>query len=244
MKNMTLTFCLVPMRPSRVLGFTLVALALGALIAFPEIDLVAAGWFYENGKGFTGNALPLAKFLHLIATDGAKVFGVFLLLALLGTAILRKPFLGMGAKEWLFLLAGLIVAPGLLANSVFKDHWGRARPHQIEEFGGTARFTPPVLPSDQCQRNCSFVAGDPSFGFYLHALFYVVPRRYARRAFLGGLAAGTAFGLARMAMGAHFFSDVVFAAVAMLGATALLHATLFGLGPTKTRWRQLTFRIP
>ena len=106
----------------------------------------------------------------------------------------------------------------------------------MTEFGGRAAFSPALIPQATAHRNGSFVAGDAAFGFYLTAFAYMFGRN-SRRVFWGGMAAGGAFGLARIMMGAHFLSDVLFAAFFMLLTIALLHALMFGRKDTRDFWR-------
>ena len=47
----------------------------------------------------------------------------------------------IGAEAVLFLIGTLAVGPGLLANTLLKDHWARARRIDVT-IGGTSRFTP------------------------------------------------------------------------------------------------------
>ena len=140
----------------------------------------------------------------------------------------RSTVAGIGARGWAFLLIALIVGPGLMVNAVLKENWGRARPDDITAFGGGRTFTAALQPSDQCTHNCSFVAGDPSMGFYLQAFAYV--RRRRQRAWLaGGLAAGGLIGLFRIALGAHFLSDVIFSGVVVMLSTAASYAAVSAL---------------
>lgn len=121
------------------------------------------------------------------------------------------------------LLVVLAIGPGLVVNGILKEHWGRARPRDVTEFGGDRRFTPAFVISDQCERNCSFTAGHPSAGFALAALGYAYSSRRRRRQVI---AAATGFGLlvglARVAAGGHFLSDVLFSGVIVIGLTLLL----------------------
>ena len=106
----------------------------------------------------------------------------------------------------------MALGPGLLANTVFKDHWGRARPAQIEAFGGSHHFTPAPLPAAQCARNCSFVSGHAALGFSLVAFaFLLPPGRRRHRGIAAALGFGALVGLVRIAQGGHFLSDVVYA---------------------------------
>lgn len=132
-----------------------------------------------------------------------------------------------------YLLMVLLIGPGLLVNTVFKDQWGRARPAQVQEFGGNAQFSPAWLPSQQCTRNCAFVCGDASVGFYLLAPAFVWRQR--RRAWLAaGLVAGGLLGLMRIAQGGHFLSDVVFSFYVVYFSAWLL-ARLFYPEKTSTQ---------
>ncbi len=122
---------------------------------------------------------------------------------------------GKQAERWrarrpaaLFLALSMLLGPGLMVNYVFKDHWGRARPAQIEEFGGNAHFTPPWVISNQCDKNCSFVCGHCSVGFALLAIAFV--SRRPRVWLFGAIATGATLGLMRIGQGGHFLSDVLF----------------------------------
>ena len=92
-------------------------------------------------------------------------------------------------------------------NSAFKDHWGRARPRDVAEFGGARQYTPAFKPSQECLRNCSFPSGDAAAAFFSLALARALGRSRALLAV--GVAYGVVISLSRVAVGAHFFSDVV-----------------------------------
>jgi lipid A 4'-phosphatase len=92
-----------------------------------------------------------------------------------------------------------------------KDYGGRARPAKIVPFGGSARFSPALLPSDQCASNCSFVSGHASAGFFFVSLGFLGGRAARLKWTLIGLALGSIAGLGRISQGGHFLSDIVFA---------------------------------
>jgi lipid A 4'-phosphatase len=122
----------------------------------------------------------------------------------------------------------LALGPGLVVNTILKDHWGRARPHQILVFGGDAHFTPAVLMADQCARNCSFPSGHAALGFWLVAVAMVVPPRWRCLAMGCALAIGALVGAMRIAQGAHFLSDVIAAALIVVGINCLLGRLILG----------------
>lgn len=132
----------------------------------------------------------------------------------------------------------MVSGPVLVANTLLKDHRGRARPMQVREFNGTRQFTPPLLISDQCHKNCSFIAGDSALGFMLHRLAYLLgTRRRQRLLFWSGMAAVSLAGALRIWIGAHFFSDVVFAGTFMLLTAAIVHAMFYHWRRTLAWWR-------
>jgi len=114
----------------------------------------------------------------------------------------------------LFLVVVMAVGPGLLVNELFKKHWGRPRPLDVYEFDGDRAFVPVWVKSPAGNGN-SFASGHASTGFYLFAPWFFMRRRSMKKA-LWWLALGAAYGsivgLARMVQGAHFISDVVWAA--------------------------------
>ncbi len=224
-------------RARMIIAFSAVLIVLVLSVLCSGIDLAVSRLFYRPGQGFFLGGNPVFAFLHVTAFYGARILGALLLLGMLISLARRQIFLDMKTKAWTFLLLGLLLAPGLVANGIFKDHWGRARPSEIVEFGGTAHFSRALVPSHQCSRNCAFVSGDGAFGFYLPIFAYVVPLRSSRRTFWGGMAAACLFSLARLAAGAHFLSDTLFAGFFVQVALALLHAAMYGGKETKKYWQ-------
>jgi lipid A 4'-phosphatase len=107
------------------------------------------------------------------------------------------------------VLAG-VLGPGMVVNWGFKENWQRARPYQVENFGGTQKFSRATVISDQCNNNCSFVSGHVSCGVFLITLG-LVHRRRQRRWAAAGVLSGLVIGFARMADVAHWLSDVLWA---------------------------------
>jgi lipid A 4'-phosphatase len=209
--------------------------AAAVFLTWPEIDLSVARAFYAPDAGFVGDRLGWVRALR----EAFKVpyFGtvVLCLAGLVQMWLGRRPWLRLDLSRWLFLAACLAAGPGLVANLVLKDHWDRARPSQIAEFGGSKAFTPPLLIANQCPRNCSFVSGEAASTYVtLYAAAALVPQRAVALA-VAGTVGGLATGLVRMSQGAHFLSDVVFAGVFMaltvLALRALMLRDSAGDGP-------------
>ncbi|HKJ61698.1 MAG TPA: phosphatase PAP2 family protein [Hyphomicrobiales bacterium] len=184
--------------------------------AFPEIDLWASRFFYGEDGTFAFSRPSLGADIRDLLR---LIFAVVCMAAVVGFISLGffgRKLGGVGLAAWAYIALCAAIGPGLVANLGFKDHWGRARPSQIEEFGGTKAFTPPLQRTDQCESNCSFISGEASNYFMIgFALVYLATGVMRRRLFLIAIAAGSFAGLIRIGGGGHFLSDVVFSGVFM-----------------------------
>jgi lipid A 4'-phosphatase len=190
---------------------------------FPQSDLIVSGWFYQPSQGFWHSAFlqEVHRFFPYALVAASAVAGVFLLQQ-------KK----ITPKEASFIISSFILGPGLIINGVLKEYYGRARPLQIEQFGGHAHFTSALTIADQCYHNCSFTSGDPSVGFAMIAFALVLPKQAKRITGLA-LSMGLALGLMRIAQGGHFLSDVLFTAVVSMGCVLLLYKAFFRNEPIK-----------
>ncbi len=233
-----------PDRRSVLLYVAGVIAASALFLLAPGIDLWASGLFFRPGEGFFLANLGLVRALYravpwIVAVEAVGVP----LLVFLGWWRGRE-IAGIGLKQGVFLLLALALGPGLAVNTLFKDHWGRARPSQVLEFGGSQSFTAAPLPATSCDRNCSFVSGHAAVGFGLIAFgFLGTDRRRRRLIGSGAVAAGAAIGLARIAQGAHFLSDVVFAGLVVGGIAWLLAWVLLERDLPGALWRRLVDRV-
>jgi lipid A 4'-phosphatase len=196
--------------------------AVWLFLAAPEIDLAASRLFYRPDEGFFLRGTAWVWLFY--KGSPLLVWTWVVVLVALALLSLRQRFRDL-RRPALFLLAVIVVGPWLGAT-LFKDHWGRARPVQIAEFGGDKRFTPAWVISDQCDENCSFVGGHASGAFSLMALAWVV-KRHRRFWLAAGTLWGAHMGLVRMAQGGHFLSDIVFAGFLVYFSAALLARWVF-----------------
>ncbi len=204
------------------------ALAIFALL--PGLDIRVSALFYHPGEGFwlAGDARlqALREFVWDLSIAAVLLSALALILA-----ALRRPFRAFGARQAGFVFLLYLLGPILLVNGILKQYWGRARPGDIAEFGGTREFTPPWLPADQCASNCSFVSGEGSAAVALAitlVLLAPVVRAALPRALFGAyVALGVVLPVAgvalRVATGRHFLSDTVFAALFVLAIALALH---------------------
>ncbi len=113
----------------------------------------------------------------------------------------------------ILLLLSTALGPGLLVNAVFKDNWGRPRPRETTEFGGSQSYVPPFLYNSKGNGK-SFPCGHCSVGFVLAAPALLLVSRRHRNAWITiALMLGIALGISRMAAGGHFLSDVIASAL-------------------------------
>lgn len=154
------------------------------------------------------------------------VFRLVLLVALAGWLALM---LFKRQKMLQLMLAFVVLAgtlgPGVVVNLVFKDQWQRARPYQVEIFGGPQKFTRAAVMTDQCDNNCSFVSGHVACGVFMASLALVHRRRKVAWT-LAGTGAGLLIGFSRMSDSAHWLSDVLWAFPITLGTSWLVWKAL------------------
>ncbi len=199
-------------------------------ILFPQIDIWIAGIFCDPITEFHQNHPPLVLFIYRSVEVLAVILVFSLITSLIITLIKKKDIFSISSKKIIYLLLLLALGPGLVVNIIFKDHWGRARPAQIREYGGQKEFTPAFVLSDQCPNNCSFVSGHASFGFYLVSIAFLMTR-HRKKMFAFALCYGSIIGLVRMYQGRHFLSDVVFSFFFVYIVARILYYWMFERKP-------------
>jgi membrane-associated PAP2 superfamily phosphatase len=220
----------------------LIALAIGVLAGvvfalFPQLDIAISRLFFnESYRVFPVQYSLVARNLRDLFTYAIAAIAAPAFIALAIKLVMpRRPML-ISARAALFLIATLALAPGLMANVILKDNWGRPRPVEIQEFYGPEQFRPWWDPRGSCQSNCSFVAGEGAGGFWTLAPAALAPPPLRPLAYAAAFAFGATAGLLRFSGGAHFFSDVVFSGVFTFLIVWIGYALIY-------RWRtQLTDR--
>ena len=211
-----------------------IALAELSFAVYPQIDIGFSKLFYQPQAGFAlAGSMALESFRDLVWNLSIIMFVLSVVGA--GLAWAKGRFLSLGLREWGFIALLYILGPVFLVNGVLKEHWGRARPADVTEFGGPHSFTTPWLPSDQCATNCSFVSGEVSSAVVLAVALLMLRPGLSRHLpgwilkiwTLAVLAIPVAVMLQRIATGRHFLSDTLFAALFMLALALLLHAVIW-----------------
>lgn len=190
--------------------FVMGALLLAALVPtlWPAMDLNAAAPFFGNPPRIESLEW---WWVRMINDWVPAAFRVLILVCLLAWGVLK---VRKQAVTWRMTLLYIAIAgtlgPGLVVNLGFKDHWQRARPYQVENFGGDKLFTRATVMTDQCTENCSFVSGHVACGYFFISLM-LLQRRRAWLWATGGLVSAGLIAFARMSDKAHWLSDTLWA---------------------------------
>lgn len=181
-----------------------------ALIAWSGADLKLSSLFCIGGQWPVGDLQPWQA-LYKLDRIPSLAIGLGGLCSVLTGLLYQK------RRSWirpgLFLVVLLAFGPGLLVNSVFKEYWGRPRPREIVQFGGTKAFLHPWQ-KGAAHKGRSFPSGHSSAAFYMTAPYFVYRRKNRKAArlwLIGGLGFGLVMSIARIAQGGHFFSDNLWA---------------------------------
>jgi len=183
---------------------------------FPGLDLAVARYFYNFVDKPNYFVLRISPPLMLARNIGLWVGTALIapaVAALVVKLILPQRKMFVSGRAIVFLIATLALAPGLMVNVVLKDHWGRPRPIDVTEFGGTQHFVRWWDRSGDCPGNCSFVSGDVAGAYWAIAPAALAPPQWRVLAYGAALALGTGMAAIRVMAGAHFVSDVIFAGV-------------------------------
>lgn len=199
-------------------------------LAFPHVDTAVSALFYDAGEGFAARHNGFLRRLRELGPFLVRLIAYAAAAALLARMLLPSLRRLIDPRAPLFLLSTLALGPGLLVNAILKDHWGRARPRQVDLFGGEAPFSPVWQIVDHCDKNCSFVSGEASSAIWLFALVLLAPMAWRKpMAMVIGVLA-LALSLNRVAFGGHFLSDTILSWL-LTGAVVLAIHHLFYVRP-------------
>ncbi len=215
----------------------LVALVIAAIVGlvfglYPRLDLRLAALFYEASasRWMSTYSFEFWSFLRRAVMWIVAIVAAPAVVALVLNPLFPNARWLMPTRKALFLAMTLALGPGLVANVILKDNWNRPRPGDVVEFGGRENFVAWWDPRGTCNKNCSFIAGEPSGAFWTLAPAALAPPQWRALAYGAALGFGAAAGLLRMVFGAHFFSDVVFSGVLIFLVVWIVYGLLF-------RWR-------
>src|SRR2546430_14852303 len=181
-----------------------IALVIGAGVGvvfaiYPQLDIaMSRAFFDESYRVFPVQYSLVARNLRDLFTYSIAALAAPAFIAVAVKLVLPRRRMLIAARAALFLIVTLALAPGLMANVILKDNWGRPRPAEVTEFYGPEQFRPWWDPRGNCERNCSFVAGEGAGGYWTLAPAALAPPPLRLLAYAGALAFGSAAGLLRV----------------------------------------------
>ena len=204
-------------RTGLICALTVAVVAGVAFGLYPELDLRIARYFYAvedaNHNMFAFRIYPPTMLARDVGVWIGTVLVAPAVAALVIKLILPRRKLLMSGRAVVFLIATMVLAPGLLANVLLKDHWGRPRPIDVTQFGGNEHFVAWWDPRGDCSSNCAFISGDVAGAVWTFAPAALAPPQWRAITYGAALALGAGMAVIRVMAGGHFPSDVIFAGV-------------------------------
>ncbi len=197
------------MQSTRLYLLILVASLLLALptALFPGIDISVSKFFLQASPPIHPSTW---LWVELVNEHVPTLFRVIAVLCLPAWVVAWQwPRFRHLTTAFAFVGIALLIGPGLMVGAL-KDVTLRARPFHVTEFAGNRHFTPAFQVANQCDDNCAFVSGHTSDGFFLVTLMLIDRRRRWWWVAVGALS-GALIGFARVSVGAHWLSDVLWA---------------------------------
>lgn len=199
---------------SEILLPVFITAVLTVWVRLTNFDLEIERWIYRiGGDSWALGEHPFWKGLYYAGTIPLAI--IVLAATLLVALSWAKASLRPWRRVLIFIILSGVVGPGVVTNLILKESWGRARPRELIEFGGRSEFEP-VLSFEPTSLGMSFPCGHATTGFFFLAGYFLLRRHcygIALSVAFGSLVLGGLMGVARMAQGAHFFSDVIWAAL-------------------------------
>jgi lipid A 4'-phosphatase len=193
-------------------ALTFVTLAVFAL--WPGLDLIVARYFFHGGSFSGGDSFERSA-RETFRVTPFVVLTAYAVLWLAKRSGVKLPWAPSG-RAVIFLIATITIGPGLIVNLALKDHWGRPRPYQTQDFNGQDPFMPWYNLHGACKRNCSFVSGEASTGFWMVAPASLLPPPWRAPAIVAAFVFGASASLLRLAFGGHYLSDVLLGGLIIL----------------------------
>jgi membrane-associated PAP2 superfamily phosphatase len=214
----------------------LLAFTASALVRLFHVDVKLAHWFWSDGIGWWLKNHPIVKVAYRFGSIPCVVSA-------------SLAFAGWLASFWicplrparrfaLYMSLALVLGPVVLVNTALKGHFGRPRPRDVIEFGGGKSFRE--------LGEGAFTGTGRSFpsGHAAAAFFWIAPAVYFRsrsRTLACALAAlalahGGLMSFARMAQGAHWFSDTLWSAALVYMAAYFVWYILSSITHPFAQW--------
>jgi lipid A 4'-phosphatase len=176
-------------------------------VVWPGLDLAVTAYFVQGQPPINPAQWLWVDWVNEYTPDVFRTMAIVFLLGWIMASMV--PRMRRHALALAFVGFSIALGPGLMTWAL-KEHTLRARPMDVVPFGGTRQFTPAFIQTKQCNDNCAFTSGHAACGFFLVSLMLLYPRRRWRWV-ATGVVLGLAVSLARVSVGAHWLSDVLWA---------------------------------
>jgi lipid A 4'-phosphatase len=230
-------------RTGLIIALTL-AVVVGLLFGlYPQLDLELARPFYAHADAadhaFAWRLSPSLMRARDIGLWIGTVLVAPAVIALVGKLILPRWRMLIAGRAAVFLVVTMALGPGLLVNVALKDHWGRPRPIDVTQFGGSQHFVAWWDPRGGCPGNCSFVSGDVAGAAWTLAPAALAPPQWRALAYGAALALSLGMAVLRMMAGGHFLTDTLFAGVFTFLIIWVVHGLIYRWPRTRLSDRQI-----
>ena len=204
-------------------------LAVGVVTAVdPALDLRIAAHFHRpEVKAAVAALAPAFDVLRDYNTSLTLMFVLTSASALALKLIWPRGPMLVPARAAILIISVFALGPALLANGILKPQGNRPRPAAVAELGGNQAFVQWWDWRGECDGNCSFISGEASTAFALLAPAVAVPPPWRGFAIAGAVVFGAVIGFGRIAVGAHFLTDILFSGVFMALIVWLLYGWIF-----------------
>jgi len=200
-----------------------------ALMDATSTDLHLAGLFYREGAPHEGWAFS-RDFPWGLLYDYGEWPAIILAIGCLALFVAVR--LGKAPRKYarpcLVVILTVVLGPGLIVNGLLKSTWGRPRPVDVKEFDGRWDYRTPWQRGVPVMGK-SFTCGHCSMAYSVASMcaFYPYHPAVAVGALVGSIAFGTIAGVARMAQGGHFATDVLWSGIIVFVIIAALYYLVF-----------------
>ena len=201
----------------------------------PQLDVAVSRPFYRilyhKHYVFGMRLWPNLMLVHVFALRSIFILVAPAIAAVIGKILFPRRKMLISGRAAFFLIATIVLGPGLLVNVALKNHWGRPRPIDIVQYGGNQHFVAWWDPRGDCPANCSFVSGDVATAAWSLAPAALAPPRWRLVAYGVAFAFTAAMAAMRIIAGGHFLTDTVFAGVFTFLLIWLVHGPLYRWPP-------------
>ncbi len=194
-----------------VFFITLIGIAVFTVLFYLfDWDLIIAAQFWDptTKTWFLGNQEPWAFFYEYLDWP-AVAMAIVALILFLGSFKVSK----LRSLRWDLLFIALVIAigDGVIVNLILKTFWGRPRPREIIQFGGTLQYVP-LWSFGTGGENSSFTCGHCAAAWSFIVLGFLFLHRNRVKAtlvFIAVFVYGTLMSVTRIVQGGHFLSDAI-----------------------------------